>query len=66
MIEVKLVDVVRALSEVQEAMREITHILELFERQKTGDTLPASILVPDDFAHVCAQTGEKSGYAADC
>lgn len=64
--KVRLADVLRAMTEVQEAMREITQVLELFERQRAGDKLPAEIDVPDDFCEVCAQTGEKAGYAAGC
>lgn len=66
MAKVQLKDVRRALFQVQEAMREITQVLELFERQASEGRLPAEIDVPDDFADVCAQTGDKAGYAADC
>lgn len=66
MAKVQLKDVRRALFQVQEALREITQVLELFERQSADGKLPAEIDVPDDFADVCAQTGEKAGYAKDC
>jgi hypothetical protein len=66
MANVKLNDLKRVLIETHEVLAEVTHIMELFERQAFNGKMPVEIEVPDDVIEACAKEGEKAEYAADC